>query len=181
MYSVQSGVIWSVAFSPDDRMLAFASGSNIKGSGGLTILRGVKNDTITRQPLYPPASKQELAITIPPRAQSAPPHLLNLSAQLNASLRNNWRRLGHDIVQLECDPRALGEHRRVVAPARLPSSSRPCSSRRRLRSRRERRTRSRASASVTATAAASTGSVRAGSSARPNALVRVQRPIPAGR
>ena len=86
--------------------------------------------------------------------------------------------VGDDIVQLECDPRALGEHRRVVAPgavalelaallvetpAEVPARTQDPEQGERLRDGDRRREH---------------GSVRAGSSARPNALVRVQRPIP---
>lgn len=41
----KSGVVWCVAFSPDDRVLAFGSGSNIKGSGEVTILRTGQDST----------------------------------------------------------------------------------------------------------------------------------------
>jgi eukaryotic-like serine/threonine-protein kinase len=41
------GVVWSVAFAPDDRALAFGSGSNIKGSGMVTLLRAASDAAVT--------------------------------------------------------------------------------------------------------------------------------------
>ena len=84
-----------------------------------------------------------------------------------------------DVVQLECDPRALGEDPRVLAPGAvvLELTGLLAETAVEVPARHAAPGPGRAPPRA-ATAAASTGSPRAGSSARPNAWVRVQRPIP---
>jgi len=87
----QSGVVWCVAFSPDDRTLAFGSGSGSKRNAMLTFLRAASDADVARvrkivRRASPPRSYFSNAI--PARSAQCPSNLINLSDVYDATLPN---------------------------------------------------------------------------------------------